>query len=97
MNLFVCVNKSSIGCTVTPCSVLSKASCQSLDDERGAGLFPEEGGGVLVRITICEKSPAEALVAMVVDKCYEVVLLCYAVLTVTKISILVGCVGDVSC
>jgi hypothetical protein len=33
------------GCTVTPCSALSKASCQSLDDERRAELLPEGGGG----------------------------------------------------
>jgi hypothetical protein len=57
---------SDTGCTVTPCSALSKASCRSLDDEREAGLLPEE---VLVGRTTCEKSPSEAAVAMAVDKC----------------------------
>ncbi len=54
------------GRSVTPCSALSQASCQSPDDQMGAGLLPEEVG-VLVSITICEKSPAEATVTMAAD------------------------------
>ncbi len=45
--------------TVTLCSAFSKASCQSLDDERGVGLLPEVVG-VLVGITKCEKSPTKS-------------------------------------
>jgi hypothetical protein len=55
------------GCMVNPGSAVSKASCRSLDDERGAGVLPEEVG-ILVGITICEKSPEEASVAMTADK-----------------------------
>ncbi len=58
------------GCMVTPCSALSQTSCSDQDDERGEGLLPEEVG-VLVSITVSEKSPAEAPVAMAADKCKE--------------------------
>jgi hypothetical protein len=52
----------STGRAVTPCSALCQASCRSPDDERGAGLLPEEVG-LHVGITICEKSPAKAMAA----------------------------------
>jgi hypothetical protein len=52
---------------VNMCSAVATASGRSLDDERGADLFPEEVG-ILVGITICEKSPEEASVVMMVDK-----------------------------
>jgi hypothetical protein len=42
------------GCSVTLCSALSQASCQSPDDRRGAAWLPEDVGGH-VGLTICKK------------------------------------------
>ncbi len=35
----------SVGCSITPCSVISQASCRSPDDRRGAALPQEDVGG----------------------------------------------------
>jgi hypothetical protein len=58
------------------------------------GLFPEEVG-VLVGITICEKSPVEAPVAMAADKRYEVAPLCHWVLAIAEFARLLRCIGKV--
>ncbi len=38
----------STGCSITPCSAISQASCQSPDDRRGAALPQEDVGDMLV-------------------------------------------------
>jgi hypothetical protein len=36
------------GCSITPCSAISQASCRSPDDRRGAALPQEDVGDMLV-------------------------------------------------
>ncbi len=61
------------GCAVTPCKALSQASCLSPDYQRGTGLLPEEvEGHVSITTCICDRTLAEAPVAMAVAKCQEV-------------------------
>ncbi len=54
-NIRVIAAGTCTGCTVVLCNTLSRASCQSSTNERGAGLLQEEVGAH-VGITICEKS-----------------------------------------
>jgi hypothetical protein len=75
------VNSTYTGCSVTLCSALSQASCQSPDDRRGADLPPEEVG-VNVGVTICKKSPAKVAMAITAGKLQEVATLRHAVLAI---------------
>jgi hypothetical protein len=50
------------GCSITPCSALSQASCRSPNDRRGTALLPEDVGGP-VGVTIYKKASAKAAIA----------------------------------
>ncbi len=39
------LNSDHTGCSITPCSAISQASCRSPDDRRGAALPQEDVGG----------------------------------------------------
>jgi hypothetical protein len=59
------------GCAVTPCSVISQASCRNSDDRRGAALPQEDVGNMLVK-TIFKKSSAKAAIVVTATKRQEV-------------------------
>ncbi len=66
------------GCSITPCSAISQASCRSPDDRRGAALLQEDVGDMLVW-TIHKKSPAKAAMAIIAAKRQEVAANRYAI------------------
>jgi hypothetical protein len=77
---------SYTGCALTLSSALSQAFCLSPDDRRGAGgLLPEEVRA-LVGITICQRSPSEATVAITAaDTRQEVAAIRHAVFAIADI------------
>ncbi len=83
------------GCSITPCSAISQASCRSPDDRRGAALPQEDVGDMLVW-TIRKKPPAKAALAIRAAKRQAVAAIRYAFLTVADFATPFGCVGESS-
>ncbi len=79
------------GCSITPCSAISQASCRSPDDRWGAAL-PQEDVGGHVGVNQSKKSPAKAAMAIRAAKRQAVAAICYAVLAVADFATPFGCV-----
>jgi hypothetical protein len=81
------------GCSLTPCSRLSQASCRSLDDRRRAALLPEDVGGH-VGVNHMQKVSSKVAMAITAAKRQEVAALRHSVLAVADVATLFGGVRE---
>jgi hypothetical protein len=84
-----CWGEVYTGCSITPCSALSQASCRSPDNRRGAALLPEDVSGH-VGVTISKKSPAKVAMADNSGQTPRGSGVCHAVLAVAESATLFG-------